>query len=259
MINLLLVEDNPGDALLIQEYLSDSTELQCEITHVDTLDKAIKALESTSYEMVLLDLFLPDSQGLVTCMTLLDKFPDLLIIVLTGLDDDDVGKWASKMGAQDFLFKNDLNTELLSRSIVYALERHAQNRKIKSIAYDLSVMKRRLEEAQSLARLGSWEYEPGKEFMYWSDETYRLLGEIKGKIMPTLNVFLEHFSKKAANQLKDHINQAIKVGFEVGLDLPLAKGTAQWVNIRLRPKKAGENWTSVLGIIQDISERKPEA
>ncbi len=259
MINILLVEDNPGDALLIQEYLTDTNEFTCEISHVDSLGKAINTLESNTYEIVLLDLFLPDSQGLVTCMTLLDKFSDLPIIVLTGLDDDDVGKWASKMGAQDFLFKNDLNTDLLTRSITYALERHQQNRKIKSIAYDLSVMKRRLEEGQELARLGTWEYEQGKEIMYWSDEVYVLFGYKKGKIIPTIDQFLSRFSTESAAQLKDHIAQSMQEGFELSMDLPTVSGPTAWVNLKMKPKTIKNETHLVLGIVQDITAHKTKS
>ncbi len=259
MINILLVEDNPGDALLIQEYLTETNEFACEITHVDTLGKAINTLEQNTYEIVLLDLFLPDSQGLVTCMTLLDKFSDLLIIVLTGLDDNDVGKWASKMGAQDFLFKNDLNTDILTRSITYALERHQQSRKIKSIAYDLSVMKRRLEEGQELAHLGTWEYEQGKDIMYWSDEVYALFGFEKGKIIPTLDQFLSRFSKESAIQLKDHLAQSIQEGFELSMDLPIVAGPSHWVNLKMKPKTIKGHTHLVLGIIQDITVHKDKS
>ncbi len=121
-IRILLIEDNPGDALLLEEMLKEANvrfELQC----VDRLSSGIEKLKSDGFDIVLLDLGLPDSQGLFTLTKLNEIRPEAPIIVLTGLPDEAVGIQAVQEGAQDFLVKGQADKNLLVRSINYAIER----------------------------------------------------------------------------------------------------------------------------------------
>ncbi len=105
ILKLLLVEDNPGDARLLQETLYDVESLKFDIHTVDNLSSAIETLGLEDFDVVLLDLTLPDSQGLETCMKLRGEYPELPLIVLTGLDDEELALRALHQGAQDYLVK----------------------------------------------------------------------------------------------------------------------------------------------------------
>jgi PAS domain S-box-containing protein/putative nucleotidyltransferase with HDIG domain len=119
---LLIVEDNPGDARLIVEMLRDCGANVAAET-LDTLAAAIDRLAVADVDIALLDLGLPDSQGLETFARLRDAASGVAIIVLTGNSDTGLGIRAVQEGAQDFLVKGKVDGELLTRAIAYAIER----------------------------------------------------------------------------------------------------------------------------------------
>lgn len=120
---VLLVEDDPADADLLIEALSETDAEQCQITHVKQLSVACKFLSDCCFDVVLLDLSLPDSQGLETVIQLQATAKDLPIVVLAGLDDRLLALQALAKGAQDYLVKGQITTEVLLRVIRYSIER----------------------------------------------------------------------------------------------------------------------------------------
>lgn len=123
-INVLLVEDSPTDALLLREALAGEDSVQFRTAHVERLAEALKYLQEQQFDLILLDLGLPDSQGLDTFARVHDHAPQVPIVVLTGLDDDTLALRAVQEGAQDFLTKGRFDRYWLVRNIRYALERH---------------------------------------------------------------------------------------------------------------------------------------
>ena len=131
---VLVVEDNPGDSMLIEEYLEDAGSNRFSIDHAATLAAAKQALEQNNFDIVLLDLSLPDSAGMDTVTAMRTAAPDIPIVVLTGLDDEKVGLQALQNDAQDYFIKGDLNTRALERTIRYATERKRQDNELKALA-----------------------------------------------------------------------------------------------------------------------------
>jgi PAS domain S-box-containing protein len=121
-IRILLVEDNPGDALLIRKMIAANAAMYV-LDHVTTLAACCELLRSDRHDVILLDLGLPDSSGIATLERLIESFDSTAIIILTGLDDDKLALQAVSKGAQDFLVKNFLDSRLLIKSINYAIER----------------------------------------------------------------------------------------------------------------------------------------
>jgi diguanylate cyclase (GGDEF)-like protein/PAS domain S-box-containing protein len=122
---LLLVEDNPGDAQLLREMLQDSNVHAAELTHVESMSAAEKHLLERSCDVILLDLGLPDAQGLGALRRARAAAPRIPLVVLTGLDDESIAAEALQEGAQDYLIKGQIETRGLLRSLRYAIERKA--------------------------------------------------------------------------------------------------------------------------------------
>ena len=119
----MLIEDNLGDARLIREMLKEENFKADSIVHFQTLSEGLACLASDSIDVVLLDLGLPDSQGLNTFERIHSAANQLPIVILTGFKDEKLGLDAVRMGAQDYLFKGKLDGALLVKAITYAIER----------------------------------------------------------------------------------------------------------------------------------------
>jgi signal transduction histidine kinase/DNA-binding NarL/FixJ family response regulator len=122
-MRILLVEDNPGDARLVKEFLAEIGTSPVELTHVERLSEAREALARGRVDLLLLDLELPDSSGLATLTSLAPATAEVPVVVLTGMEDGDVAVEALRLGAQDYLVKQHLDPADLERSIRYAAER----------------------------------------------------------------------------------------------------------------------------------------
>jgi signal transduction histidine kinase len=122
---ILLVEDNAGDALLLREVLAQANHAdEFKLSHVERLDSAIQRLAQGNVDVVLLDLSLPDGQGLETLTRAHTAAPQVPIVVLTGLDDQGLAVRAVREGAQDYLVKGQMDSCALMRALRYAIERH---------------------------------------------------------------------------------------------------------------------------------------
>ncbi|MBI5664838.1 MAG: diguanylate cyclase [Nitrospirae bacterium] len=121
-LHILLIEDNPGDAMLIEVMLAESS-LPFSLDHATFLYEGIERLGQEDFDVVLLDIGLPDSSGLDSIVELINKSPVTPVVMLTGLDDEEAAISALRMGAQDYLVKGRINSGALLRSIRYAVER----------------------------------------------------------------------------------------------------------------------------------------
>jgi signal transduction histidine kinase/HPt (histidine-containing phosphotransfer) domain-containing protein len=122
-IHVLLIEDNPGDARLIQEFLGEARVAQFSLECIDRLSIGLKRLAQGGIDVTLLDLNLPDSQGLDTVIKTNDQARDVPIVVLTGQNDEMLASMAMSIGAQDYLVKGQMDGNLLIHTVQYAIER----------------------------------------------------------------------------------------------------------------------------------------
>jgi PAS domain S-box-containing protein len=124
---VLLVEDDAGDADILQEMLKARQGPPFDVEWVDHLSNGLARLGQGGIDVVLLDLSLPDSQGMGTFEKVHAKAPTVPVVVLTGLDDEEMASKAVARGAQDYLVKGDVDKNLLFRALRYAIERnHAE-------------------------------------------------------------------------------------------------------------------------------------
>ena len=124
-IHVLLVEDNPGDARLFMELVRDTGAGHLKLENATHLSAALDRLSNGHFDVVLLDLSLPDEQGLATLTRTHAHAPNVPIVVLTGLDDEALAVKAVRAGAQDYLVKGCITEEGLHRVVQNAIERVA--------------------------------------------------------------------------------------------------------------------------------------
>ncbi|MBK7896538.1 MAG: ATP-binding protein [Candidatus Promineifilaceae bacterium] len=129
-IHILLVEDNPGDRRRVELILDLTSEVYQLHTAV-SIQTAYQILTAHAIHIILLDLTLPDSQGVQTIRTLHTRYPHIPIVVLTGLDDEQIVADSATAGAQDFLMKQEINASNLWRVLRYALERRKQEEELR--------------------------------------------------------------------------------------------------------------------------------
>lgn len=198
-ISVLIVEDNPADALLIKEHLNDISGEYYATEEVETLAGALQKISHSDFDVILLDLSLPDSQGFDTVRTVVSKFPQSVIIVLTGLQDEQLALQAVRYGAQDYLEKNLISPALLHRSISYSIERKKAMQDKEDLLSDLSEALNRIEQLQGILPIcasckkirndgGNWEQiEVYIKNHSNADFTHSICPDCINKLYPDLN------------------------------------------------------------------------
>ncbi len=182
-IRILLIEDNPGDVRLLRELLKDAVRLHSEMTPVERLAAAAALLAAQPFDVVLLDLSLPDAAGLEALQRLHGLAPAVPIVVLTGLDDEETALRAVQEGAQDFLVKGRVDAPSLSRAIRYAIERkrveemERQLVKAHAARAEAEVGESRFRGlAEAIPQL-VWEFSPGGGLDYLSPRWFEFTGQ----------------------------------------------------------------------------------
>ena len=145
-IKLLLVEHHEEDALCLREQLATVRHTRFALTHVSTLSSAFQSLNQEAFDLILLALDLPDSQGLATFLTLERIIPNLPIVLLTNFNDESLALQAIREGAQDYLIKGQTTPEQLIRSLNYAIERMHHLQKISQSELRLQQLNQNLEQ-----------------------------------------------------------------------------------------------------------------
>ena len=207
-LSVLLVEDNPGDAKLVERYLdtgvTDQYIDELTFTHVETLTAALDRLDADHFDVLLLDLGLPKSTGLDTVDRIMDADVRVPIIVLTGLDDSDTAIEAIKRGAQDYLSKDKLDSDRLIRAMRYAIERYEQEqalqRQTEQMAFFNQILRHDMLNGMNVilargemleANLDGDEQAYAETIVEWSDNIIDLTDKIRN-VLETLTEDTEH-------------------------------------------------------------------
>jgi signal transduction histidine kinase len=145
-LKILLVEDSPSDAVLLQECLTQNDLGAFQFCHMETLSAAIATLASRSFDLLLLDLSLPDSHGRDTFIRARAAAPRLPIVVLTSIEDEAVGLEAVRQGIQDYLIKGQAYGRQTARAIRFAIERQRAEEALKRVEAELQRERDQLEK-----------------------------------------------------------------------------------------------------------------
>ncbi|MDD1721742.1 MAG: GAF domain-containing protein [Euryarchaeota archaeon] len=257
-LRILLIEDNPADADFIQELLEESTTHTFTVDVAETLSEGVKWCAEHAYDAVLLDLGLPDSQGLHTFTTLAAYTSDVPIIILTGLEDEVLALDLVRKGAQDYIAKDHVDRERVERAIRYAIERKQNDQA-------LLAMQRQLEQqAQMLDRVLT----STNDVIFTSDEELRytyintagaqLVGQppdaIVGKTLSELD-----FPPGSTAQAEAHIRRVFETGVsETGdIEWRLPDGQTQYHEVTFSPMFDAQGGVqSVVSNARNVTRRK---
>jgi PAS domain S-box-containing protein len=193
LLNILLVEDSESDARLLKEMLLLDGRSDFHISSAGSIREAVNHLKNNHADAVLLDLTLPDSGGLGTVTRLKGEYPDMPIVVLTGVDDENVGVEAVRTGVQDYLVKGRTDGRLISRAIRYAIERKAAEHELRQARDQLELRVRERTAALSKANR-----------KLAAEITERNRSENRSRIM---NILLELFAQKTSR--KEYLDSVV--------------------------------------------------
>jgi len=190
-IRILLVEDNLGDARLIREALSESEKISSKIDHVTSFKEFESSFKKKKYDLVILDLTLPDATGLETVRRTITVAPETAIIVLSGLNDEDIAIKAVQEGAQDYLVKGQADLRVLERVILYAIERNLARIRISALKNNLESALCKINEELSISAKIQRRIIQDKVPVEWSEKTsiyYSFTNEIGGDIFDIIDL-----------------------------------------------------------------------
>ena len=250
-LRVLMIEDNPVDVSVVREMLKAKGAAHYEFTSEGTLRGALeRLLRKEPFDLILLDLYLPDSSGIATFHSLQQVAARQAIVVITGMDDETIASETLQCGAEDFLVKGRFNASLLMRSAKYAVERKRAEESLKDSEERLKVL---FEYAPD----GYYLFDKGGTFLDGNKMAESLSGyrkeELIGKSFLKLDLLPLSQMPKAAAILAANVFG--KAGGPEEFTLLRKDGTQAEVEIRTYPVKIkGE--TVILGIARDITERK---
>ncbi len=256
--NILLIEDNPGDAQLVKIYMKDAA-FKYELFVADTFFEGMDILNKHEMDIVLLDLSLPDSQGFKTLNRYLETVQNIPVIVLTGVNNEIVGNQAVKAGAQDFLVKGQLDGKLLGRAIRYAIQRHKEFQKLEDTKRELTINERRIVKAQQLAGFGNWEMDLVSNEMVWTDEIYKIFGFHPGTITTGMSDYNRYVHYEDRESVEKFFDDAMKDGKLKKIEHRIiVDGTSlKWIAVHAQVFFDDITQRMLLvGGVQDITERK---
>ncbi|CCQ74045.1 Putative histidine kinase with response regulator receiver domains [Magnetospira sp. QH-2] len=154
VIRVLIVEDNPGDAVLVREHLREIYRIRYETAAETSLEAGLARADREEFDVVLLDLSLPDSFGAKTVARARAHLPNVPLVVLTGMDNEETALLVLREGAQDYLVKDEVAPPILDRTIRYAIERARTERTLTQYISELEISRHSLQEqAERLEKL----------------------------------------------------------------------------------------------------------
>jgi PAS domain S-box-containing protein len=248
-LRILIVEDNPADADFIHEMLPQAGPLNFQVESVQRLSEALARLADGGFDLVLLDLGLPDSQGLQTFYTLQKAAPDVPVVVLTGNDDQDLAVAAMREGAQDFLVKGQISGRPLVRTVRFALARRKAEEALRQSELKFRTLVENI--PQKIFVKG-----PDCHYLSMSGNLAREFhirpGEVAGK------TDYDFFPKELADKFREDDRRIMRLGKTEEFDETYLQDDREvWVHTAKTPMRDEDGKIiGVLGIFWDISGRK---
>ncbi len=252
-IRVLLIEDSPDDAELIQVLLGKATDTSFVVSHENRLRKGVTRLERDRFDVILLDFSLPDSFGLDTFLSVHETAPRVPVIVLTTLDDDELAAKAVREGAQDYLVKREVDTRLLVRSVRYAIARQTADDALRDSEERFSL-------AVEGANDGLFDWDLRSDSIYFSPRWKKMLGHSENEVGPTPREWFDRVhpddEPSFRRKLSAHLHGESE-HFRLEHRMKSADGSWLWVLTRgLAVRGADGSPARMAGSQSDITARK---
>ncbi len=250
-IKILLIEDNPGDVLLLQETLAEITFVELQWVHAERMAKALTYLQSEDFDVILLDLVLPDSQGLDTFIQIQNQAPLTPIVVLTGMADETLAIRSLQAGAQDYLVKGQASgSDLLLRSISYAIERKRIEAALQKREQELRTLTENAPDI--IAR-----FDPSLRHLYVNSAVEEATGLFVSDFLGKTNRELG-MPEVLVEQWEGNLQRVFSSGEPTSIDIEyLTPNGIRYYQTRCVPEFAEDGSVeSILAIARDISDRK---
>ncbi len=241
-LHILLIEDNPGDVRLVQEILR-KMEKEYPIEHVGTLAEGLNKLNKGSFDIVLLDINLPDSSGLESIPEVKRVAAKMPIVMLTGLDDEETAIAALQLGIQDYLIKDRIDRTLLISSMRYAIER-------KRIRDELTESEEKYKNLVDNALVGVYKSNLKGEILFVNDAVVRTLEYGSQEELMSVNVMTLYKNHLDRTNLLKHLK---KFGKVTNYEFEAVTKSGKTRNLLLSGTLTGD---VLSGMIIDITERK---
>jgi len=241
-LHILLIEDNPGDVRLIEEMMGRA-EIEYSIRHAGTLSDGLEKLRKQTFDVILLDMNLPDSSGLASVPEIKKVAPKMPIVMLTGLDDEDTAMSALQLGVQDYLLKDRIDRTLLIRALRYSMER-------KRILDALTESEEKYKDLVDNALVGVYKSNIKGEILYVNDALGRMLEyESPGELIAARAFSIY----RTREERKNLIGVLEKTGKVDNYEFEAVTKSGKTRNLLLSATLSGD---ILSGMIIDISERK---
>ncbi|HET6418606.1 MAG TPA: PAS domain S-box protein [Geobacteraceae bacterium] len=249
-MEILLIEGDPADAGLVMEMLAKDRKQEFSVRHVRTLAEGLQLLSEDSFDCTLVDLTLPDSQGLETALAVRNQFERMPVVILAAQDDEDAAFKALQMNIQDFLVKGEINGGMLTRSIRYAVQR-------KRISEKLQESEEEFRETFNQAAVGIAHLAPDGSWLRINRKYCDIVGyteeEMKAFAIPDvthpddLQSSMEHYRRLLNGEIGNYSLEKRYVRKD---------GSVVWVNLAASMvTDAGGNPRFVIGFVEDITPR----
>ena len=271
-VKVLVIEDDPNYFALLSERLSSSSSPTFELIRSKLLQSGLERLKCGDIDVVLLDLMLPDSQGIATFFSVYQSFPTVPIIILTCVDDAALAAQSISRGAQDYLIKGSFDRELLIKSICYAIGRHQVQSQLQKYYLENETSKRTLQDKDERLRSLVTNI-PGAVYRYkLSEKGWRvefisdMIKNISGVSAEELidNDIAKYFGiilPQDFQKVKETFDHAVHHGdsFSINYRLLHKDGNFRWVHDQGRGVRDENGKVSHIdGVIFDVTERTRE-
>jgi PAS domain S-box-containing protein len=252
-INILLIESNRADARALNDMLLKTYFSSAFVSVVTSLEEAKKKLAETLFALILLDLNLPDSNGLESLIHIRKEFSDPAIIVLTGYDDEEIGLEAVRMGAQDYLIKGNTEFKILEKAIRYSIERNnvilERNQAQLKLRLQASILENVLDSIIVTDNSG--------KIVYWNEGSSLLFGYAESEMIgrSTKRLYPKPFSIKDIHLPEEILSKGHEHSGE--FKAKRKDGSTIWIDLKItRMKSANGDPVGYIGVGKNITERK---
>jgi diguanylate cyclase (GGDEF)-like protein/PAS domain S-box-containing protein len=252
-IQVLLVEDNPQEAEIVRLYLAKRYSHDYRVRHARSVGAALHEIAEEPPHVILLDLHLPDTRGLEGFEAIAAAAPDSPVVILTNFNEEETATRAVRAGAQDYLIKREVNSALLHRAILYAIER-------RRVEWEML----KLQERYALAIEGAndciWDWESDSGFAFFSPRWNELLGLPSDRVVDRLEGWFDRIHPEDVGDLRQLLSgrqPAQRRQFEHEHRLRHENGGYLWVFARgvILADHTGRA-TRMAGSISSIAKRK---